>query len=185
MAGDHNDHNGVEHPADFYEGIEEDPGEDPGEDTEPGFDVEVSPGVPADEAPSDPIPVELTDETYADFRELHGPEQAALLESAWKDQAATNEIVVNSFIDDHPNLDAIIAKHEGDGTGLSLEGVSAVGDYLQSAGFNLAELGDLENIVLENFDNRTGGLTAAGVWIALNYIGQRVGYKVSYRNSRR
>jgi hypothetical protein len=181
VSGEHNGHNGVEHAADFYEGIEE----DPGEDTEPGFDVEVSPGVPADKTPSDPIPVELTDETYADFRELHGPEQAALLEAAWKDQAATNEVVVNSFLDDHATIDQIVAKHEGDGTGLSLEGVAAVGAYLQSAGIDMAELGDLENILLENIDRRTGGLTAAGVWITLNYIGQRVGYTAKFRNPRR
>jgi hypothetical protein len=168
------------------------------DDSEDGLNGENGPGVvdednvflPGGEAaqyagPSDPVPVEETDQVYTDFKSNFGEDQAALLASVWKDEAVLNDHVVNTFVDDHPQLDTLISQHEGDGTGLSLEGVAAVGKYLQSAGFNMAELGDLDHILMDNLDEATNTITAAGVWIALNYIGQRSGYKAIYRNPRK
>ena len=142
-----------------------------------------------DLGPEIPVPVEVTGEIYNNFKEEFGEEQAALLQQEWGDKAVQNEVVVRAVMADHPSFDEIYIEHQND-DGITAEGLVLGAEYLaKNAGFNdLDEMSkawpELDAIILDSYDERTDTLSAAGIYLALEYIGRRSGYSYIYREKR-
>jgi len=140
--------------------------------------------------PEIPVPTEITGEIYNAFKENFGADQAELLQKRWGDKAVQNEGVVRAVMKDNSPFNEIYAEHQSDDGGISVQGLQAAAEYLtKEAGFNdLDELSkawpELDAIILENYDERTGTISAVGIYQALAYIGQRSGYKFTYREQR-
>lgn len=143
-----------------------------------------------DFGPEIPVPVEVTGKVYSDFKEAFGEDQAALLQKKWGDKAFQNEGVVRAVMEDHPDFDGVYADHQSEDGGISVQGLSLAAEYLaKETGFNdLEELSkawpELDAIILDNYDERTQTVSAVGIYQALAYIGQRSGYRYTYREKR-
>lgn len=143
-----------------------------------------------DLGPEVPVPVEKTGEVYNNFNEAFGPDQAELLQKRWGDRAVQNEGVVRAVMEDHSSFDQIYAEHQSEDGGISVQGLSLAAEYLvEKTGLNdLEELSakfpELDAIILENYDERTQTVSPVGIHLALAYLGQRSGYRYTYREQR-
>ena len=143
-----------------------------------------------DLGPEIPVPVEVTGQVYKDFNEAFGPDQAELLQKRWGDRAFQNEGVVRAVMEDNPPFDQIYGEHQSEDGGISVQGLTLAAEHLaKEAGFNdLEELSqtspEIDGIILDNYDERTGTISAAGIHLALAYLGQQLGYRYTYRGQR-
>ena len=144
---------------------------------------------PEDLAPEIPVPVEITDEIYNNFKSEYGEDQAQQLQSVWGDSALENEKIIGAVIEDHPQIDELFVQYQSD-NGVSIEGVAEAAEYItQKFGFeSLEELSkhhpELDQIFYDNYDEPTGTLSMVGIKQSLAYIGKRSGYSYKHREKR-
>ena len=153
------------------------------------IDDEQQAEAPEDLAPEMPVPVEITDEIYNNFKSEYGEDQAQQLQSAWGDSALENEKIIGAVIEDHPQIDELFVQYQSD-NGISIEGAAEAAEYItQKFGFeSLEELSkhhpELDQIFYDHYDEPTGTLSMVGIKQSLAYIGKRSGYSYKHREKR-
>ena len=130
-----------------------------------------------------PVPVEITDAVYSQFRdEFKDAHGAAALQNAWGDSAVAKDAIVGQLLDNAPEIGALYESFQTEAGGLSLEGVSAATQYLMdNSSFNSPEAlaaahPELDHLYLDHSD-ASGNLSPAGVKIILAYIAGKSGFE--------
>lgn len=138
----------------------------------------------------EPVPVVETSNFYNLFGQNYGADEAAVLQRVYGDHAVEKNHIVASVFRDHPEFDDIYEECATEGGGISGAGMEKIiGKLLKESPHRTVEslerrVPELFAIIDDHYDETTDTVSAAGVHRAIAYIGERSGYRYTYRGKK-